>query len=239
MEDSGTTTPLAGAVQGLTSELVSALRSGGRFRLTGSVTGPEGAAADGLALAAVRVVGADAVLPGVLRRTPLEPDDLALFGKAVQAYPPPADASPTSLWSHWAMRRALAGLDASFDASFDDASELASPPQAAWLEDAPWQVLTHQLAVLAPLAMPGADCAVARVARTRPVDVARGFVRAVRRRDWLQAAGAGRWLVLLDGVPQTLGLETGLEFVAHMGSADPRVVLQVEAAQLLRSGVPG
>lgn len=235
MEESGTTTPLAGAVQGLTSELVSALRSGGRFRLAGSVTGSEGAATDGLALAAVRVVGADAVLPGVLRRTPLEPDDLAVFSKAVQAYPPPVDASPTSVWSHWAMRRTLAELDASFDGTPDHATE----PRAAWLEDAPWQTLTHQLAVLAPLALPGADSAVARVARTRPVDVARGFVRAVRRRDWAQAAGAGRWLVLLDGVPRTLGLQTGLEFVAQMGSADPRVVLQVEAAQLMRAGVPG
>jgi hypothetical protein len=75
------------------------------------------------------------------------------------------------------------------------------------------------------------------VARRRPVDVARGFVRAVRRRDWLQAAGAGRWLVLLDGVPQTLGLDTGLEFVAQMGGEDARVALQVEAAQLMRTGV--
>ncbi|MFI6090537.1 hypothetical protein [Streptomyces sp. NPDC051218] len=237
MEESGTTTPLAGAVQGLTSELVSALRSGGRFRLAGTITGPDGpAAGNGLALAAVRVVGADAVLPGVLRRTPLEPDDLAVFSKAVHAYPPPADASPTSVWSHWAMRRTLAGLNTSLDGAPDhDGTE----PRAAWLEDAPWQLLTHQLAVLAPLAVPGVDCAVARVARARPVDVARGFVRAVRRRDWLQAAGAGRWLVMLDGVPQTLGLETGLEFVAQMGGEDPRVVLQVEAAQLIRAGVPG
>lgn len=235
MEESDTTTPLAGAVQGLTSELVSALRSGGRFRLVGSVTGSDGAAADGLTLAAVRVVGADAVLPGVLRRTPLEPDDLAVFGKAVHAYPPPADASPTLVWSHWAMQRTLADLDA----SFDGAPEHGTEPRAAWLEGAPWQVLTHQLAVLAPLALPGTDCAVARVARTRPVDVARGFVRAVRRRDWLQAAGAGRWLVLLDGVPHTLGLDTGLEFVAQMGCEDPRVALQVEVAQLMRAGVAG
>lgn len=235
MEESGTTTPLAGAVQGLTSELVSALRSGGRFRLSGSVTGSDGVAADSLALAAVRVMGADAVLPGVLRRTPLEPDDLALFSKAVRAYPLAADASPTSVWSHWAMHRTLAGLDA----SFDGAPEHGTQPRAAWLEDAPWQVLTHQLAVLASLALPGADSAVARVARARPVDVARGFVRAVRRRDWLQAAGAGRWLVLLDDVPHTLGLEAGLEFVAQMGCEDPRVALQVEVAQLMRAGVPG
>ncbi len=40
----------------------------------------------------------------------------------------------------------------------------------------------------------------------------------------------------LDGVPDTLGLEGGLEFVAQMGGDDPRVALQVQAAQLLRAG---
>ncbi|MEV7070618.1 hypothetical protein [Streptomyces sp. NPDC093990] len=235
MEQSGTSTRLAGAVQGLTSELVSALRSGDRFRLAGAVAtghGP-GTTADP-SLAAVRVVGADVVLPSVLLRCPPpDPDDLSVFGRAVHAYPPPAEASPAVAWSHWAMRRALRRLDASFDGASDDDAE----PGTAWLDEAPWQFLTHQLAVLAPLALPGDDCAVARVARSRPVDVARGFVRAVRRRDWLQAAGAGRWLVLLDEVPPTLGLDTGLEFVAQMGGTDARVALQVEAAQLMRTGV--
>ncbi|MGX1370384.1 hypothetical protein RKD19_005743 [Streptomyces canus] len=236
MEQSGTSTRLAGAVQDLTSELVSALRSGDRFRLTGTVTqGPGPGSTTDPSLAAVRVVGADVVLPSVLLRcAPPDPDDLAVLGRAVHAYPPPADAPPTSVWSHWAMRRALRRLDASFDGVPGDDGE----PAAAWLEDAPWQYLTHQLAVLAPLALPGEDCAVARAARRRPVDVARGFVRAVRRRDWLQAAGAGRWLVLLDEVPQTLGLDTGLEFVAQMGGTDARVALQVGAARLLRTGVP-
>ncbi|BCL25746.1 hypothetical protein ACFFS2_14260 [Streptomyces aurantiacus] len=234
MEQSGTSTRLAGAVQGLTSELVSALRSGGPFRLAGSVRGSDGPeAADGLALAAVRVVGADAALPSVLHRTPPEPDDLAVFSRAVHAYPPPSDASPTSVWSHWAMKRTLLRLDASLDGAAGHDPE----PQAAWLDDASWQSLTHQLAVLAPLAVPAGDSAVARVARGRPVDVARGFVRAVRRRDWLQAAGAGRWLVLLDDVPPTLGLEAGLDFVAQMGCDDPRVALQIEAAHLMRAGV--
>ncbi|MEU9918078.1 hypothetical protein [Streptomyces sp. NPDC051001] len=234
MEKSGTSTRLAGAVQGLTTELVSALRSGDPFRLAGSVAeGDNPEVTAGLALAAIRVVGADAVLPSALRNAPPESDDLNMFSKAVHAYPPPADASPTSVWSHWAMRRALLRLDASLDGDWDHDAE----PAAAWLEDVPWQFLTHQLAVLAPLALPDEDCAVARVARGRPVDVSRGFVRAVRRRDWLQAAGAGRWLVLLDGVPETLGLDTGLEFVAQMGRADARVSLQVQAAQLMRAGV--
>jgi hypothetical protein len=237
MEQSGTSTRLADAVQGLTSELVSALRSGGPFGLAGSVPGADGPEAAGrLALAAVRVVGADAVLPSVLRHTPAGPDDLAVFGAAVHAYPPPSDASPTSAWSHWAMRRALSRLGGTPDTSPDATHDAA--PRAAWLDGATWQSLTHQLAVLAPLAVPGEDCAVTRVARERPVDVARGFVRAVRRRDWLQAAGAGRWLVLLDGVPDTLGLEAGLAFVAQMGGTDPRVALQVEAARLMRTGAP-
>ncbi|MFE3855772.1 hypothetical protein ACFXPN_32145 [Streptomyces griseorubiginosus] len=235
MEQSGASTRLAGAVQGLMSELVSALRSGDRFRLAGLVevgNGPEVTADP--ALAAVRVVGADVVLPSVLLRcAPPGPDDLTVLGKAVHAYPPPAGAPPTSVWSHWAMRRALSRLDAGLDGRPDDGTE----PGAEWLEDAPWQFLTHQLAVLAPLALPGEDCAVARVARGRPVDVARGFVRAVRRRDWLQAAGAGRWLVLLDGVPHTLGLDAGLEFVAQMGGEDARVAFQVQAARLMRTGV--
>ncbi|MFJ9152950.1 hypothetical protein ACIRP7_33915 [Streptomyces sp. NPDC102270] len=235
MEQSGTSTRLAGAVQGLTSELVSALRSGDRFRLAGMVAQGHapGTTADP-SLAAVRVVGADVVLPSVLLRCPPpDGDDLAVFGRAVHAYPPPAGAPPASVWSHWAMRRALLRLDASLDGAWDDDAE----PEAAWLDDVPWQFLTHQLAVLAPLALPGEDCAVARAARRRPVDVARGFVRAVRRRDWLQAAGAGRWLTVLDGVPRTLGLDTGLEFVAQMGGEDARVAFQVEAAQLMRTGV--
>ena len=235
MEQSGASTRLAGAVQGLMSELVSALRSGDRFRLAGMVGGGHGpeVTADP-ALAAVRVVGADVVLPGVLLRcAPPDSDDLTLFSKAVHAWPPSAEAPPTSVWSHWAMRRALLRLDAGLDGAPDAGTE----PGVEWLKDSPWQFLTHQLAVLAPLALPGEDCAVARVARGRPVDVARGFVRAVRRRDWLQAAGAGRWLVLLDGVPGTLGLDTGLEFVAQMGGEDARVAFQVRAAQLMRTGV--
>ncbi|WP_433544297.1 hypothetical protein ACQPZG_03710 (plasmid) [Streptomyces sp. CA-294286] len=248
MEQSSTSTPLSGAVQDLASELASALRSGGRFRLAAGVSEADGAEANaGLTLAAVRVVGADAVLPSVLRRAPAEADDLALFGRAVHVYQPAADASPVSVWSHWAMKQTLRRLDAppggapSGGGSFGGgavpaAADSEAEPQAAWLADVPWQVLSHQLALLAPLAVPDAECAVADVARDRPVDLARGFVRAVRRRDWLQAAGAGRWLVLLDGVPATLGLEAGLEFVAHMGGDDPRVALQVEAARHLQAG---
>ncbi len=106
-------------------------------------------------------------------------------------------------------------------------------PDAAWLVEAPWQAFTHQLSVLAPLAVPAAPSAVQRAAAGRTVDLARGFVRAVRRRDWLQAAGAGRWLAALGDAPATLGLDSGLDFVEQMGGHDPRVALHVRAARLM------
>ncbi|WP_210587024.1 hypothetical protein [Streptomyces sp. GESEQ-35] len=226
MEQSGATPLLQGAVQDAASDVVSALRGGDHVRVsgTGAVDGHGGS----LALAAVRVLGADLLLPHVLFHTPPAPETLTAFQETVEAFPPRTDAAPTVKWSHWAMSCTLRRLDTPL-------KDAPVEPDADWLDEASWQVLTHQLAVLAPLALPGADCAVARVTRHRPVDVARGFVRAVRRRDWQQAAGAGRWLTLLDGVPDTLGLEAGLDFVELMGGSDPRVALQVQAARVMRA----
>lgn len=227
MEQSGTSTRLQAAVQDLASGVVSVLRDGDHTR----AVLPAGTAEAGdLALAAVRVLGADAVLPGLLSGATSDPAEVAVFRKAVEAYPPRSDAAPTVRWSHWGMARALRRLDPNSSSGPPD------EPDTRWLDDASWQTLTHQLAVLAPLALPGESCAVSRLAARRPVDVARGFVRAVRRRDWRQAAGAGRWLTLLPGVPDTLGLESGLDFVELMGGQDPLVTLQVRAARLTRTG---
>ncbi|MER6169483.1 hypothetical protein [Streptomyces violaceorubidus] len=233
MEQSSTSALLQGTVLDLASDVVSALRSGDHVRAGSTLTG--GGAGEGVARAAVRVLGADTLLPSVLLRIPPEPAQLAVFKDAVAAHPPRDEAAPTVVWSHWAMTRAL--RRAGQPLTTPPADEPDAEPDARWLDGAGWQFLTHQLAVLAPLALPGEECAVTRVARSRPVDVARGFVRAVRRRDWQQAAGAGRWLTLLDGVPDTLGLEAGLDFVRLMGGSDPRVALQLEAARLMPAGV--
>ncbi|MFC8305947.1 hypothetical protein ACFUMJ_13965 [Streptomyces olivaceus] len=233
MEQSSTSALLQGTVLDLASDVVSALRSGDHVRAGSTLTA--GGAGEGVARAAVRVLGADALLPSVLLRVPPAPGQLAVFKDAVAAHPPRADAAPAVVWSHWAMARTLRRLE--HPLTGPDAAEPAAEPGADWLDAAGWQTLTHQLAVLAPLALPGEECAMTRAARRRPVDVARGFVRAVRRRDWQQAAGAGRWLTLLDGVPDTLGLEAGLDFVRLMGGSDPRVALQLEAARLMPAAV--
>ncbi|GAA2494032.1 hypothetical protein [Streptomyces gobitricini] len=233
MEHSSTSTPLTGAVRELATQVVSALTSGDHTQVSAGPAVTIGD--DDLGLAAVRVLGADVLLPSVLHRTPPAPSDLAVCEKAVLAYPPGPTSSATSRWSHWAMTRTLRDLGAPpAEASPRD----AEPDDATWLEGLPWQGLTHHLALLAALAVPGHDNAVGRVAGRRTVDVARGFVRAVRRRGWLQAAGAGRWLAVLDDVPETLGLDAGLEFVAHMGGEDPQVAIHLHVARHLRAGVP-
>ncbi|MGW7519925.1 hypothetical protein ACWGJ2_30540 [Streptomyces sp. NPDC054796] len=245
MEQSSATSPLAGAVLDLASEVVSALRGGDHSSVVRTTAGI--GENDDVGIAAVRVLGADVLLPSTMLRLPPQQDDLAVFQQAVRAFPPGADASAATAWSHWAMRRTLRSLDGAVsaglpsapvraDTAAHDAMDASDEPDASWLRDTPWQQLTHHLAVLSALAVPSVDSGVARAAGERPVDVARGFVRAVRRRDWLQAAGAGRWLAVLDGVPATLGLDSGLEFVLHMGGTDPRVALHVQAAQLMRGG---
>ncbi|MCF3964268.1 hypothetical protein [Streptomyces fuscigenes] len=247
-EQPSTSTRLTGAVQDLAFEVVSALRSGDHV---GGVCGGAGIGGDdGLGLAAVRVLGCDVLLPSVLLGRPADHGDLSLFRQAVAAHPPASGASAVSAWSHWAMTDTLlrlAGTGGAVD-TFSPAdgpadgpadageSAAAAEPGTGWLDDAPWQTLGHQLAVLAALAVPGTGSGIARVAARRPVDVARGFVRAVRRRDWLQAAGTGRWPAVLDGVPETLGLDSGLAFVAQMGGDDARVALHTHVARSLRAG---
>ncbi|MFE2262000.1 hypothetical protein [Streptomyces griseosporeus] len=233
MEQSGTSALLQGVVQDLASGVAAALRGGGPAVFPGGV--PPEEPPDGILIAAVRVLGADLLLPHVLLHTPPAEREVTLLRRAVDAFPPAADAAPTVRWSHWGMSRGLHTVEARYGPA---GGGPGAEPDAGWLDETSWQALTHRLAVLAALAVPGEDCALARGAQRRVVDVGRGFVRAVRRRDWRQAAGAGRWLAVLDGVPATLGLDAGLDFVELMGGTDPVVDLQVRAARLIRAGVP-
>jgi hypothetical protein len=220
-ESTDTAPGLPGAVQDLARAVSSALAPAE----PADVWVP-GGADDPLTLAAVRVLGADVLTPTTLRgRRPVVPP--ASVERACALYEPAPGASPVTVWSHWGLRAALHRTTAPDGADAD-----GWQPDAQWLLPLPWQRMTHHLAQLASLAVPGGTALHEATAR-RPVDLARGFVRAVRRRDWLQAAGAGRWLALTPGVPESLGLATGLEFVARMGTTDARVTLHTTAAALL------
>ncbi|MFJ8675226.1 hypothetical protein [Streptomyces sp. NPDC093589] len=184
---------------------------------------------DALSLAAIRVLGADALAPYALdhRAAPGGEDDETVVREALAAYPPGADASEVSVWSY----RGL--VEASHAFLPGGADRWPRPPEAGavWIDNDPWPKLAHRASQLAALALPGLAPGLADALAARTDDLARGFVRAVRRRDWLQAAGLGRWLARLPQVPPTLGLDAGLAFVRQMSGGDARVTLHVAAAR--------
>jgi hypothetical protein len=207
--------------------IASALDGGGdRFDLSGAaLVDPQ----DPVAAAAVRVLGADALAPCLLAGRSTSPDDLALVERAVRAFPPNPSSPVVSVWSHWGLRQALARVAAGSGTGAD-----ADEPDARWVSVLPWQALAHRSAQLAALADPGAPSALAAAITARPVDLARGFVRAVRRQDWVQAAGVGRWLARSPGVPDSLGLDAGSTWIDHMAGNDPLVSVQLCAARAAR-----
>ncbi|MFJ6611079.1 hypothetical protein ACIQPT_12420 [Streptomyces sp. NPDC091289] len=234
MDQTHASSPLAGAVHDLATEVVLALRSGDHLATVCGAAGIDEENRTGIA--AARVIGADLLLPSVLYGRHPHPGDIAVLDRAVREFPPKPDAPAATAWSHWHMISTLQRMAPPPPGATTPGSGSGTAfaePDAAWLEEAPWQAFTHQLSVLAPLAVPAAPSAVQRAAANRAVDLSRGFVRAVRRRDWLQAAGAGRWLAAIGGEPATLGLERGLDFVELMGGHDPRVTLHVRAARLM------
>ena len=75
---------------------------------------------------------------------------------------------------------------------------------------------------LAALALPGLAPGLAEQLAARTDDLARGFVRAVRRRDWLQAAGLGRWLARLpDGAADSGARQPGWRSSVRWVAATP------------------
>jgi hypothetical protein len=181
--------------------------------------------------------------------------DEALVRKALAAYPPGADASDVSVWSYRGLVEASrAFLPGSFgtggygtggygaagdggDGGGGAGGQDGRPaePQAGtgWPYSDPWPKLAHRASQLGALSLPGLAPALADGLAARTEDLARGFVRAVRRRDWLQAAGIGRWLARVPDVPDTLGLDTGLVYVLRMSGGDPRVALHAAVARRL------
>ncbi|WP_202239504.1 hypothetical protein [Streptomyces sp. SN-593] len=222
---------------------------------------------DPVALAAIRVLGADVLAPyapyadttaggAAGRGAPTPPTsptstagtagtagphadrlaDEAIVRKALAAYPPGADASDVSVWSYRglveASRAFLPGGSASAGSPGGQDGRPAEPRAGTdWLRTDPWPKLAHRASQLGALSLPGLAPALAEGLAARTEDLARGFVRAVRRRDWLQAAGIGRWLARVPDVPDTLGLDTGLAYVLRMSAGDPRVALHTAVAR--------
>lgn len=217
------TSPLSTVVADVANGVALALRGGGGLFALSDVL-PQG---DAVALAAIRVLGADVLAPYALGLGARDgSDDGAVVRKALVAYPPGADASEVSVWSY----RGLVSATRAFLPGGAGDWPPEPPADTAWITADPWPRLAHRASQLASLALPGLASPLAEGLAGRTDDLARGFVRAVRRRDWLQAAGLGRWLAGAPDVPDTLGLDGGLVFVRQMSGDDARVVLHVTAA---------
>ncbi len=214
---------LSAAVADVAHGVALALGEGGSYALSGVLVADEA-----VALAAIRVLGADVLAPyAATRQAARGREDESMVRGALAAYPPGAGASDISVWNYQGL------VEASRVFLPGGAWPPPQPVGAEWVRLAPWPALAHRASQLAALSLPGLAPALAEALAARTDDLARGFVRAVRRRDWLQAAGVGRWLARTD-VPASLGLESGLAFVRHMSRGDARVSLHISAARRFR-----
>jgi len=172
----------AATAEALAARVVRALNGAHHaFRLA------EELAADEVAgLAAVRVLGPDALAPHTVGRSSLTAEDTEVVAAAFKAFPRTEPAEdPSSGPSVPALRDwATAGLLRCLGADHTMPDE---PGDSVW-DDWPgahqeWLRCSGLLAALAPLAIPGLDSRAHEEARRRPLDISRGVTRAMLRRD--------------------------------------------------------
>lgn len=221
------------------------------FRLVDQLP-PDGSPADRTAgLAAVRVLGPDALAPFVLAGHRFTPDDAEVVATSVQMFPLPepdvdaehpdmnADADgtvPVRALRDWATGRVLTRLRVP-----GCARPYPAQAGAGVGRDRGWLVWAGMLAQLSPLAAPGLDGCIHADARRYRLDVARGVTRAMLRRDHLTAARLARWLaaggeVTMDPPFPVEVVLRQLELVAESG---PRLRLEITMARYELGGGAG
>ncbi|WP_316524850.1 hypothetical protein [Kitasatospora brasiliensis] len=185
-------------------------------------------------LAAVRVLGADLFAPRLL--TGAEPDGTtaALLAEARAAFPAPAPSSEEAAlvigWQDWAAGRLLARTP--YGSSGSDPAALSGP------EAIGWQAWSKRMAQLSALALPTLDGPVHDAARAHTLDLARGTVRCMLRRDPTTAVRLARWLAWAhaDGQALRLELEPVLDRIRFAGDGTARSTLELAIAQRLLHG---
>jgi hypothetical protein len=230
----------AAAVDRLAASVVCALHgSHGVFRLCDQVvTGEELAG-----LAAVRVLGPDALAPVVLGGHRLSAEDVEVVAASMRIFPvttrddqpegQPEGGVPVRALRDWATGLVLTRLGVpGFARSYPVSADVG--PDRGWL---PWVVL---LAQLSPVAFPGVDSPVHAQVRRHRLDVARGVTRAVLRRDYLTAARLVRWLAAADDPAGDafFPLSAVMRHIELVTEPDARLLLELAVVRRSRE-VPG
>ncbi|MFI0241149.1 hypothetical protein [Streptomyces sp. NPDC016845] len=209
-----------------------------------------------VAVAAVRMLGADVLAPHALTGSAPPPEEGAAVALALDALPParPAPAAPpdgdgqpwTMAWIDWSVVTVLARLDPAtatpaapvpqVPPQCDPGPERRRPPTAtaggpAYEGWVPWSVRMSQLS---SLALPGLDGPVHEAARSGLTGLARGATRAVLRRDFPTAARITRWLAWAHAERLPLPLDPAplTEHIALLGGGG-RLALEIAIARRL------
>lgn len=218
--------PCVIAVRALSAEVARALRGAGdAYSLADAPVPDVGTEA---ILAAVRVLGPDALAPYVLCGVPPRSGDAELVRAALRAYPaadPQPGGPPVARWRDWATTRLLGLIP-------DTPAPSAVGREESW---AAWSVVVAQLA---PLALWGLESPLHDEVRSAGVDLARAVTRAVLRRDYRMAARLARWLALAGEEPAApVSLIPLLDHLdENAATKDPRILLDTAAARHLLGG---
>jgi hypothetical protein len=194
-------------------------------------------------LAAVRVLGADALAPFVVAGHRFEPNDAEVVAASIRMFPTLSQISdldestvPVRALRDWATGQALARLGVT------DLPGLTGPyprwPGAEGVPGRGWLAWSGVLAQLSPLAFPGLDGPIHAQVRQHRLDVARGTTRALLRRDHLTAARLARWLATGPSSPTDppLPVEPVLRHLELVADPDPRLLLEITMARCVLGG---
>ncbi|MGA4956310.1 hypothetical protein [Streptomyces lavendulocolor] len=221
----------AASVESLAECLEKALRD--PVSHDGVVAGHVRRAADAkAALAAVRVLGPDVFAPALLAGRSPGPLDREVVAEALRVFP----VAPGEPVESMALAEAQAALVTRPHRS--DARPGPHPAQdtSSMEDDTHWVPFTQLLARMSPLALPGCETALAGLARRRALDVSRGVVRAMLRRDHPTAARLARWSALVHApgpAEAALRPEPVVGHLVQCGTSSARMALDVAVLQRL------
>ncbi len=186
-------------------------------------------------LAAVRVLGCDALAPFLVAGHQFSPADAEVVANSIRTFPLPepdlgakpdddADHTLVRLLRDWATGEVLTRLGEPGLASSYPAGAGAGFGRARG-----WVVWAGMLAQLSPLAVPGLHSALHADVRCYRLDIARGVTRSMLRRDHLTAARLVRWLAVCGDAPQDppFAVEPVLGQLELVAEPDPRLRLEI------------